>query len=240
MATAALQPITITPPETATVEAEGSALARQAEALVVTNVEQHSAAQFFLRDVATMARKISDLFGPVKKSTHEAHKKAVAAEKSLLGPLERARAAVSRKLGDYEAEERRKAEEERRRLEADARKREEERQLMAAIEAEEAGDEQRAAEILDEPPPPPPVIAVPMRLAKVEGVSSRVTWDAEEAPEKGGFDALIKWVAENTADRRQYLEPCTKELRAAAVRQRESFAIPGYRAVSKTGQSVRA
>lgn len=94
-------------------------------------------------EIKSVMARIKDLFAPVKRAAHDAHKRVCDQEATLLDPLKKSEAAVKQALGKYAAEKeatRRAAEEEARRIAHE----EAERKLAEARAAEKSGDVEAA------------------------------------------------------------------------------------------------
>lgn len=226
--------IVLVKPDDTAMRSEMAPVLTAAQELEVTNKISHADGQSLLAGVSRMGKRVVELFAEPKKAAHKAHRAVCEAEGKLLNPLKEARNLISRKCGEYEAEQRRIAEKKRRELEAQARKQEEDRRLAEAIAAEEAGDTATAEAILEEPPPPAPVISVEPEVAKVDGVSSQTRWRAEVTDKV----ALIKHVAAHP-EWATLLDPNMPNLNQMARGAREGLQIPGVRAVSETTKMVR-
>ncbi len=220
-------------PTTQPIAEEMAPLVRRAAERVVTDKAEHLVALATIQDLARAEKVVKEKFSDPKTKAHAAHKAICALEKELLMPLGVARRVVNGKAGAYEREQLEIAEKERRRLEAAAKKAEEERQLQDAITAEDEGDTERAEAILAEPTTAP-VIHVEPEVARVEGVSERVTWRAEVED----LLALVKYVARNP-QWVGFLNPDMPNLNRVARSTREAMNIPGVRAVSETTRAVR-
>ena len=151
----------------------------QAEAMVIQNDEDYTAAGEFGRLPKQKAAEVTSFFKPMKDSAYQAHKAVCDREKAMLTPLKNAEKIVKKTMGDYLMEQeriRREAEEAARR----AAEEERERKLKEAMALEAAGDKEGAeaaveeAVVMDEatgysvPAPVKP---------KVSGVSTSKDWE---------------------------------------------------------------
>jgi hypothetical protein len=228
--------LTIAVPETAPLHVGLVSLADGARAIVITDRESHGIAVDIDRQLVMRQRAIVAAFEPAKKNAHATHKAVCDLEKKALAPVEAARAVLTPRIAEYEAEARRKAEAESNRLAAIARAAEEERQIEEAIAAEAEGDTQAAEAILDEPVNAPAVTVAPA-VAKAEGQVDRRTYRAEITDPV----EFISWLATQPAGMHsRAADACLPLLNARAREQREAMRIPGVRVVVETSRSFRA
>ena len=183
--------ITVEWPKADEIRAEYYAIVDVREISVI-DIETHRIAQERLIALAMAEKRVNDRLGPIIQHAHRAHKELTELRSDLLRPIAQAKMLLTGKIVEYETEERRCAEEKAREFAARARVTEEERVLLDAIDAEQRGDKAVAEQILGEPVRVP-TITVEAELAKVEGVSSRITWHAEVTD----LFALIRYVAEH-------------------------------------------
>jgi hypothetical protein len=161
-----------------TLGTETTALAAQANAVVVTNDAQKQDAANFLKAIKEKAKAVTDFFAAPKKKADELHKAICEQEKTILQPLKDAETIIKRTVGEYDNQQRM----ERNRLEQEARRRQQEeadRLLAEAAAAEQSGDTIGAetllasAEIVADMKP---TVTAP---AKTSGISTRYKWVAE-------------------------------------------------------------
>lgn len=226
--------IVIARPDEGAIKAEIVPVTARAQALTVTNQDEHESALAFIGDVGRTAKKVEALFAEPKRLAFAAHRAITAAEAVLLEPLKHAKQLAGRKCDTYESEVRARVEAEERAAREAARKQEEERQLRDAIEAEAAGDVEQAEAILAEPVAVP-VIRVEAPVAKVAGVSARETWSAEVTDKM----ALIRHVAAHP-ELAPLLDANLTALNAQARSLKAEMRIPGVRAKAETVRSVRS
>lgn len=142
--------------------------------------------------IKALLKESADVFGPIVKKAHEAHKTAKSAQNRVEAPLKEAETVIKREMARYHAHLEALRQAEQRRLEAEARKLEEDARLAEAAELEAAGDVEAADAVLAAPIVTPSVqtsIAPP----KVEGITKRTTWKARvEDPV-----ALVRHIAEH-------------------------------------------
>jgi hypothetical protein len=210
-------------PDTAELEAEGSALVLRAQSLEITDDESYTAAVQFMNDCVTRRRVIADKFAKPKRDAHAAHKSICALEAELLLVVDKAEREAKRRLAAYKLEQERRAEEERRRLEAEARRIEEERILAEAQEAQDAGEVDEAEAIISEPIAPPPVRVAPP-VPKIAGVSFRESWQFEVT----SLMDLVRHVAAHPEDA-NLLQANTSAIRSLVISRKSLCKIPGVR-----------
>lgn len=235
-------------PEEPQLRTETSAIVTSAQSIVVSDDASYSAAGEFLRKVATLKKKVMEVIGPVVTKAHEAHKAAVKMRDELLAPPATAEDLVKRKMATWENEQQRLREAEQRRLQAIADKEAEDRRLAEALEAEErakalaaqnrpeeaAQAEQQVQELLEAPISAPP-IQLPPATPKVQGVSMRETWSAQV----DSMMDLVRAIAAGKASI-EFVAPNLPALNAQARSLKETFNIPGVRAIKVSSPSVRA
>lgn len=202
-----------------------------AQAVVVSNQQEYDDATGKLRTIASLQKRIDEIFDPVVKAGHEAHKAALDAKNVFAKPLESARKQIASVAGAWYDREQRRAEEERRRKQAEVdAEAEKERQRLAkqAANAMKKGDVEKAAELLDkkEATVAPAVFSQGAPQTNQSGVSTRENWDAELADEK-----LIP---------REWLVPDWPRIKAEARRVKsERSTIPGVKFVKQVGFAAR-
>lgn len=203
------------------------------------------------RTVKAYLGKVAEVFDPIIKAAHAAHKTAVEQKKRLEAPAVEAERLLNQTLVAYEQEQahlRREAEaaaqRECKRKEAEARAQAaaevkrlqefaEEERLQHALEAEARGDAVMAERLLEEPLPvveappvvvfmPPPAVDVP----KADGLSFRDAWRAEVED----LALLVKAVAAGEAPLTVIL-PNQPALNQMARALKGALALAGVRAV---------
>ncbi len=229
-----MQDMTIQVPDTTAIAAETSPIVAEAAALVVADQAGHARALDVAKRAAKGKAAIEEMLEPAVKAANAAHKTLTGLRNNLTAPLDHARQIASTKAMNWESEQRRKAEEDRKRLEAEARRLEEERQIADAIAAEEEGDAETAEAIMAEPTITP-VVHVAPAIAKVQGVATKTTWDAEVTD----LRALIRYVAEHP-EWEHLLMPSAVALRGLARSQKGALSIPGVRAVESKDYAFRS
>ncbi len=213
-------------------ELEGSAIETQATNIVIETTADHALACDLERDWSTKEKRAAALVEPARDASHKAWKANVNIYDQLVGPYERARKTIKAKIGAWREAERKRNEAEAERLRKLAERQVEDEALARAARAEAAGRPKEADALLRIMPAAPVVVAAspPESL----GVSTRKNWTAEVYD----IDALIRWVAENPAHRRQYLAAAMPALNQQAKAMKECMnsdpePIPGVRAISK-------
>jgi len=231
-----MRDVVIAVPDDQQVQADILPLTARAEAMVVSNQEEHGYAQAYMVDIARMERSVQSLFEEPKQAAFKAHRSICDAEHRLLDPLKKARQVVTRAITHYETEERDRAMAEQRRLQDEAKKQAEAQAMAEAEDAEKAGDSELAQQIVEDAAvaPPPPVYVAP-RVVNTPGVTTSTTWHAEIT----NLPAFIKHVAANP-QLLNLIEPNMTALNGMARSLRGAMNIPGVRAVSEMRKAVRA
>jgi len=224
---------TIEQPDRAEFAREHTGLVQRAEAFKVTNPTDHEDAQLIFRELKAAEKRVEDRLGPIIEAAHKAHKGLTSLRADILAPIKGAVQAVQRECIAFEDKQRRAAEEAQRIAQEAARKAEEERALADAIAAEQEGDKAGAEEILAAPIVAP-VVQIAPAVAKVAGVSSRVTWGAEVVD----LLALVKYVAAHP-EWVGLIQANGPALNKLAQAQRDALKLPGVKAVSTRAMSAR-
>lgn len=164
------------------VESEVTGLSKIAETYIVKNQQQLELAGGELIRVKTVMQQVNELFDPVIKKAHEAHKEALSSKKKLMDPLENAERKIKSAMSAYALEQQRFAriEQERLRLEAEEKARKERERIEAqALKAIDKGDEEKAEALLEKAECVQAIapIVAPSYHAPA-GVSTRTVWKA--------------------------------------------------------------
>ena len=226
------EPPKIDPQALAKVETEGSAVEQRAREIEILTAEDHELACTLEREWADREKQALALVEPACEASHRAWKANVALRDRLAGAFERARRTLKAKLGAWREAERRRIEEEARLARAAAQRVVEDEALERAKRYQDAGRPAAAEAALTILPAAPVVTAA--KPPAPMGVQVRKTWSAEV----NDFPALIAWVAENPAQRSQYLSANMPALNAQAKAMKEVLnttpaPIPGVSAVSR-------
>ena len=172
-----MQPTEIIIPAAPDLAEQAAQTLAQARTYKIENADQYQSAGGELLRIKSIKTQIAELFDPVVKRAHEAHKAATAARKKLTDPLDEAERAIKSAMGAYDYDQRCKALEEEARLrrEAEERAAAERAKLEAKAEkALEKGQEEKAEALLEQAQsviPMAPVV-VPQTV-KVAGVQTR-------------------------------------------------------------------
>lgn len=86
------------------IEGKQDKLMAQAKAILIVDKDSAEEAANLARELKDLKGEIQDAFRPIIKKAHEAHKEALAKEKSFLAPVEMARAYIKDGLKLYHAE----------------------------------------------------------------------------------------------------------------------------------------
>jgi len=202
-------------------------LVETAKDYAVIDIQSNTAALERIKTLRSAEAQIREYFEPSRKAADRVKREILATRDGFIGPIAEARALYDAAAVEYEEHEREIAERQRRDLEEQARKAEEEKQIQDAIEAEARGDAAEADAIMEEKPQAVAVSVEP-QIAKVGGVTSRVTWSAEVH----AFFKLVEYVAIHP-EWLNLLLPNQVALNKMATAQQGSFQFPGVRAVSK-------
>lgn len=164
------------------VKAEVTGLAQVAQTYTVKTQQQLDSAGQELVRIKTVRKQVDDLFDPIVKQAHAAHKEAVASKKKLTDPLDSAERQIKLAISQYAIEQERKAREEQARIRAEAEERarkERERLEAQALKAIEQGKEEKAEALIEKAETVPVLtrIVAPSYQAP-SGVSTRKTWKA--------------------------------------------------------------
>jgi len=165
--------------QTEGIQHEVQMVAKDAIGLVVNGQASRDMAIGYIREIKQTSKRVTDYFGPLKKSAHETWKAIVAKEKELLEPLDMAerKAKIAVSTYDQEQEAVRLAEQRRLQAEADEKARRERERLEkeAAKLKTEAKREERleaAAAVVA------PTVEVAPAIEKQAGESTRKVWKA--------------------------------------------------------------
>lgn len=195
--------------------------------------------QTLIDTIKEMIKKVKEHHRPAIDAAHTAHKQALAAEKRVLEPLDRALATVKSTIDLFIAMEREKARqkamEEQRRAQEEARAAaareaaridEERRQAMLAASPDEPLPilEAAPAAVAVAPPPPPPVVTDKLTDLKAAGIRTRLEWkwSLRSLPE------LCMAVAEGRVSE-EFVTVNTVAINREVVRLKDRAAIPGIR-----------
>jgi len=207
----------------------------RARGISITDQQTYDMATTLLVEIATIEKRIKDHHKPIKDAAFAAHKTAVAAEKKLLDPLDSARGIIKTEIVAWERKQEAIRQEMERKALEDQRRAEEEARLAVAVEAEKNGaPPDTVQEILDQPVAlPTPVVAPTFQRA--QGVSTQERWHAEVTDIK----ALCKAVGDGRASS-ELVTANMVALNSMARAMKQTFSIPGCRAIPETTIAVRS
>ena len=206
----------------------------EANKVKIIDQPSYNVAASLVVELTTLERQIVDHHKPIKDATHSAHKAAVAAEKSLLDPVTRAKTVVKSKISTWEREQQRLIQEREREARERAQQISEQLALESAIELEKLGaSEEQVAEVLNNPAPLPAPVVQPT-FQRASGVSTTTRWSAKVVDLK----ALCLAVAEGRASTELVL-PNMPALNGMARAMKNTMNVPGVKAESETGVNVR-
>lgn len=227
----------VIPPQVEEAKAAIAPVVARANALVVTNVEEHTTAMQMLGEVMAADRKVKAIFAPAIEAAMESKRKAeraraeiVQLRDNVLASVTQAIETIGRACKDFEAEERRVARLNQERINAEAAAKQEEQRLL---EAAMADTPEEADAIMDEPIRPVRTPTVTPELAKVPGITSRELW-SYEITNKAEF---LAWASEPANNFYATENPVALNSRARA--EKDKLNIPGVKAVSKISHAAR-
>lgn len=191
----------------------------------IQNADQYIRATEFLKQVKACRKRIADVFGPIVKAAHEAHKRAKAGQNDAEAPLDQAEQHVKRLVVAYDEAQEQKRIEAQREAERLAREQAEAFLLNDAAELMAAGHHDQAMAMLDQPVAVPVVIAE-KQVPQVQGISYRESWQFE--------------IVDLHAIPRQFMVPDEKAIGAVVRALKGNANIPGVRTYATKIASVRA
>jgi hypothetical protein len=147
----------------------------RARQIVIETPEHYSAAAGFLKEIKACRKRIADVFGPIVKAAHEAHKRAKAAQTEADDPLDQAEGLIKGAMVSYDTRQAEVASQRQIEAEAAARRAEEQRVIDQAVALEQAGEVEAAQELIAAPVVAP-VVMVESATPTVEGISIRAVW----------------------------------------------------------------
>jgi hypothetical protein len=204
-----------------------SSVVAQAQSLTVETGEDYELACMFLQGIAGKKKQVEEVFGPIVKKAHEAHKEACSQMKKFMDPLALAEADVKRKVIVFRDEQERLRRAEEARLAEIARKEQEQRAIDEAAQLEANGEKELAEIVLqDAASAPAPVAVVPSFVPKSSGISGRVEWTYR--------------ITDESKIPREYLMVNEVALRAVVRAQKNMAKIPGVQVFPKSNISVKA
>ena len=204
-----------------------SSVVAQAQSITVETGEDYELACMFLQGIAGKKKQVEDVFGPIVRKAHEAHKEACAQMKKFTDPLAVAEMEVKRKVIVFRDEQERLRRQEEQRQAEIARKEQEQRAIDEAAQLEANGEKELAEIVLqDAASAPAPVAVVPSFVPKSSGISGRVEWDFR--------------VTDETKIPREYLMVNLVAIRAVVKAQKSMAKIPGVQVFQKSNISVKA
>lgn len=202
----------------------------KAEQIIIQNVEQQASALGLLKDIRATIKKAKEKFKAIKDPMNAAKNAVLALEHEIIDPWEAAETKLSTANSNFILAEKRRAEEEAREAQ---RKLQEERERKAMEEAEfEAamGSESDAERIIEEAiAEPAPVVTVAPQIAKVTGISSRVSYSAKVTD----FKKFVEYCLTRPELLETYLSANMPILNQTAKTRKKEFDIPGCELVEK-------
>lgn len=216
-------PITLHVPDTAAMQPAWSALAKQANDLVIDSPESVEEFGNVDRELTAGIAAVTAVFEPMRKLADTTKTEILKVRNCLTAPLRRAKGALRDRHVTYEAEQSRLRLAEESRLREIARKEAEEKQFAEAARLDQQGHAEAAEQVLQAPVQAPAVVlpAAP----KAKGVSTSTTWKAR--------------VTNATVVPRAFCKPDQVLLDAQARSLERAMNIPGVEAYPETHSVVR-
>lgn len=145
----------------------------EAKDVLVIDKTSAELASIMMKSIDVLLKEIDDFCDPNIKRWHEGHKQALADKKKYYDLPQQAKKLLSKRIAEFQYNERKRVEEENRKREEELRKQEEERQLALAEELEIDGRTAEAQEIIDRPIITP---VIKEEAPKINGVKIRDNW----------------------------------------------------------------
>jgi hypothetical protein len=218
---------------TSDLETRALTLAAEARAWRIVDQQTYETAAERLLGVAALRREIVAHHEPVKRATHLAWQRAIAAERKMLDPVAEAEAVYKSRIAEYTAEERRLEAEAQTKAEAEARLAAEQLRETQLEQAEAQGAS--GAEIVAMIAEPLPLVvsqAAPAFQA-ARGITTATNWRGEVV----SLEALVKAIAEHKASSNLVI-PNDAAINQLARATRGTLEVPGIRFFSQS--TVRA
>lgn len=207
----------------------------KAKEVKIADQPTYDAATEMHKGVIGLLKEIDTKLDPDIARWHAGHKAAIALKKQVQGELPAAEEILRRTILNWEWDQEQKRLEDQRKAEAAARRAEEEARLALAVQAEQAGATAETIEEIIETPIPmvAPVIAPSFQRAAC--YSKPVERYHAEC-----FDIklLCRAVADGKAST-EYVQPNLVALNSLARAQKQTFSLPGCKAVLEAGMAVR-
>jgi hypothetical protein len=206
----------------------------KAAALEIRDQDSYDQAAWLLKDLAALEGEIKDHHAPIKTAAYAAHKAAVAGEKKLLEPIERARQILVRSIIRWDEKQTRIRLELEAKAKLEADRLAEEIVIESAISAEEMGATTEETNGILDTVVSFPVPQVAPTYQKQSGISSRQQWKAEVVD----LRALCLALGQGKCSVNLIL-PNMAALNGMARIEKSTLRVPGVRAVMDTGLTVR-
>lgn len=158
------------------VERDARSALERAKTVTITSGEQYRLAGELLLDIKRLIKEVESTFGPIKQKAHAAWQETIAQEKKARAPLDEAVGIISPAIIAYDQEQERIRLEQQRELERQQKQAEEDARIEEAAALEEQGETEAAEQVLTAPSVAAPVV-VPSSTPKVNGLSTRKSWD---------------------------------------------------------------
>ena len=213
-------------------ETEGLTLIQSAREFQVRDAETYQEAGGLVQNLTRFLRAWEVFFQPILDSAKVALDTARQQRDKVFVPATDIKRTLGGRMEAWDRAERDRIETERQRLAAEAQ---EEARLAALVTADSQGDESTVAVIAaDESVPVAAFIPPAREIPRAAGISYKTSWSAEVTD----LLALVQAVAQGHAPLKT-VKADEVVLNQLARSLRESFSLPGVRAVSRRDQSVK-
>lgn len=201
-----------------------------AKDIVIRNIEQQASALELLKEIRATIKSAKDKFKSIKDPMNAMKNAVLAFEHEIIDPWEAAEKKLSTANSDFILAEKRRAEEEAREAQRKIRE-EQERAALEEAQFEAAiGSEDEAERILEAAiSRPAPEVSVAPQIARVAGISSRVSYSAKVV----NFKAFVEYCLTRPELLETYLSANMPILNQSAKTRKKDFDIPGCELVEK-------
>jgi len=213
------------------IKTTGTQLLDAARAIKVVSLETYQRAGAIVQDLLAYIRAVDAFMDPMVKAADTSLKTVRAQRDSLRNPALELKRTLGGDMETWDRAERDRQRREQDRLAAEAQA---EAQAAALVAADDRGDESAVAAIASTETPAVAFAPPPPEPPKVEGVSYRVTWDAEVTD----LLALVQAVAAGQVPLK-VLQPDMTVLRGMATALKDSLVLPGVQAVARRAPTFR-
>lgn len=218
------------------VEQEIAPVVEQANDIVVTDQNTRDAAMTFLKEVKKAQKRVQEFWGPLKTSAHDAWKRVVAAEKSMLDPLNQSEQVVKKVIVVFDREEEAKRLAEQKRLQAEAEaKAEAERQRLLKQAQKLKTPELKEQRVAEAQSVVAPTVSVAPSVEKTQGEATVKRWKARLV----SMQELVASAAAGNGLAFTLLEFNQVAANKQAVATKNNVPVPGVEFYAEESLSVR-